>query len=550
MPIDFRKPQYFKEFRFGINLIWNTIKKSLNTFTGEIVRFFSEESEPIIKLEANFTPIQSLNGQEAPWPPGGGKNKLETTLATETSRGITATVNADGSIVLSGTNDGTSYSSFKVNTGFQTENGVEYILSGGFSSNIFLRDVAASKNDTGSGVTITGDGNAHEIDIRILANTAITGTVVIKPMIRLASDPDGTWQPCSNICPISGHTGCEVVGTGKNLLATLEAANAVKYNGWGLEAADITGGISVTGMASGSGHCVGFLMGKVGKLAGQSVTLSCTMTSVGGSPRALLLLCDNALGNRTNLAYFDSTGSATATIPQGSEDRYIAVSLFSTTGSDSTSIVSSYTDIQLELGSTASAYEAYRGTTVAISFGSTVYGGKLTVNEDGSGQVVADSELEVFNIVENNVLLSQLNNFSTTGSGVSTIGDYTRITFAVRSDVDQSKYNRLSNTYAYTMCNMAKHIFSYNNESTHWYRNTVLYVFLPTSLVGSTAQSVFDYLTSIKDTTPLSLWIPLATPITIPLTAQQIQTLVGTNTVWVNDATGDITVQAYGTEIT
>ena len=38
-------------------------------------------------------------------------------------------------------------------------------------------------------------------------------------------------------------------------------------------------------------------------------------------------------------------------------------------------------------------------------------------------------------------------------------------------------------------------------------------------------------------------------PVTIPLTAQQIQTLVGENNVWVNDATGDITVQAYGTAI-
>ena len=27
MPIDFRKPQYFKEFRFGSTLVWSVIKE-------------------------------------------------------------------------------------------------------------------------------------------------------------------------------------------------------------------------------------------------------------------------------------------------------------------------------------------------------------------------------------------------------------------------------------------------------------------------------------------------------------------------------------------
>ena len=168
----------------------------------------------------------------------------------------------------------------------------------------------------------------------------------------------------------------------------------------------------------------------------------------------------------------------------------------------------------------------------------TVYGGTVDLV---SGVLTVTGILEQFNRVNGSILNSQMNSLPRTGNSVSTIGDVTRISFNVRTDVDQTKYNRISSSYANDerMCNMASHYFAYNDTSTHWYRNTILYVFLPTALVGSTQESVYDYLVSIKDTNPLSLYVPLAEPQTFQLTPQQIQMLKGANVLWsdANDLT-------------
>jgi len=142
-----------------------------------------------------------------------------------------------------------------------------------------------------------------------------------------------------------------------------------------------------------------------------------------------------------------------------------------------------------------------------------------------------DSELEVFNRVLENEISSGLNYLSLTGGSVDTVGNYTRIGFGGPND--RAKYNLVSSTYARKMCNMLSHVFSYASESAHWYRNTVLYAFFPTSVVGSTKESVLAYLKNLVTAgTPLTFWIPLATPQTYTLTAQQIKALKGDNNVW------------------
>lgn len=193
----------------------------------------------------------------------------------------------------------------------------------------------------------------------------------------------------------------------------------------------------------------------------------------------------------------------------------------------------------LEVGSTATDYEPYNGTSVTIDLGRTVYGGTLNVL---TGELVVEGELEVFDAATDRYIESQINTFLKEGSSVGTVGNFTRISFAVKP-VDQSRYNRISSSYAYKMCNLAKHSFSYNEASTHWYRNTMLYVFLPTAICGSTTQSVFDYLVSIKDTNPLTLWIPYATPITYHLDPQTVRSLVGNNTIFAD--TGNVALEYW-----
>lgn len=168
-----------------------------------------------------------------------------------------------------------------------------------------------------------------------------------------------------------------------------------------------------------------------------------------------------------------------------------------------------------------------------------------------SGELTVEAILNVFDWVHTEgsttYITGHVFEMSSASSSVDTIGDYTRITFQRMTGMDASKYNLNSNTYSSAWCNMLKHQFSYNAESASWYINGgTLYAKFPTSLVGTTAASVVSYLTSIKDTNPLSILIPLASPLTFQLTAQQVRTLLGTNYVWCD--AGDISLTYTATD--
>lgn len=176
------------------------------TITNGIAQFQAQRKQSLTGLTVRIDPIQSGSGDPSPTnirPISGrtgltvtrsGKNLLQNALTSSTNRGITATVNADGTVTLTGTNDGSSYSLFVINN-FYAVDGVEYILSGAVSANILLRNVGAAVTDTGNGVSFTGNGTSQRIEIRVVAGTAISGSVVVKPMIRRASISDCTFVP-------------------------------------------------------------------------------------------------------------------------------------------------------------------------------------------------------------------------------------------------------------------------------------------------------------------------------------------------------------------
>ena len=80
--------------------------------------------------------------------------------------------------------------------------------------------------------------------------------------------------------------------------------------------------------------------------------------------------------------------------------------------------------------------------------------------------------------------------------------------------------------------------------------------FISFSTAFSTIVTGIRTITTVEDwkqylsSNPLQVVYELSTPLTFTVTASQINTLVGENNVWVNAATGDITVQAYGSPIT
>ena len=93
-------------------------------------------------------------------------------------------------------------------------------MSGSISNNqLYLYDqntntvVVESVGGYNNTVTTTEDKTVY-LRIRVGGGSSVSGTV--KPQLESGSSATA-FAPYSNICPITGHTGANVVRTGKNL---------------------------------------------------------------------------------------------------------------------------------------------------------------------------------------------------------------------------------------------------------------------------------------------------------------------------------------------
>ena len=194
-------------------------------FSGDIVTFEPREGENIKSLKVNFSPIQDLNGYDAPWVGGAGKNKLGISGSSVTSNGITFILQSDGSIKATGTLSGSSASAYftaSIPTG-------SYIFSDSANGSASTYWTQIVDDSNWSGLSTSGSDVDFSIatnNVRVYVATKQsppTGGIVFKPMMRL-SGTDNTWQPWENICPISGHTEVDVV-----VSPTTDAADGMTY---------------------------------------------------------------------------------------------------------------------------------------------------------------------------------------------------------------------------------------------------------------------------------------------------------------------------------
>lgn len=134
----------------------------------------------------------------------GSKNLLKNIRTTTTNRGITFTVNDDGSVTANGTNDGTGASVLNINTQstLVLDNG-EYILSGcptGGSETGYMMDITrspgSSLKDIGDGISfrVGGDYTVNEFRIVISRNITVNN-LTFYPMIRNSVIRNSTFEP-------------------------------------------------------------------------------------------------------------------------------------------------------------------------------------------------------------------------------------------------------------------------------------------------------------------------------------------------------------------
>ena len=132
-----------------------------------------------------------------------GKNLLNNTATTTTTKGVTFTVNSDGSVVANGTASGTAY--ITLVTQMPLAKGTKYIFngcpSGGttttYSSTITIYESSTkSLYDRGLSVEYTcGEDNVTYTYQIAVFNGAKVSNLTFYPMLRLATETDATYEP-------------------------------------------------------------------------------------------------------------------------------------------------------------------------------------------------------------------------------------------------------------------------------------------------------------------------------------------------------------------
>lgn len=142
-----------------------------------------------------------------------GKNILANIVikSTMTNNKVTFTPNTDGSISASGTP--TQWFAQAINENVALEKGVSYTFSGcpsggSYHSYYMYIDIILDNNehvvhrDEGNGVTFTYPVNASRAFVAMAFNENVTVTnIIFKPMIRLASITDDTYEPYTGGIP-------------------------------------------------------------------------------------------------------------------------------------------------------------------------------------------------------------------------------------------------------------------------------------------------------------------------------------------------------------
>lgn len=334
-----------------------TVGEALNAYatdnaSGSIASFSDgADSIPMKSFLASIDPIQNLNGQSAPYPAGGGKNKAKPTLETVTQSGITYTANADGTVTCTGSSTISSVNYIKVGE-VSVTNGQTYILSGcpsGGGQNSYRLDLRTGTStiynnaiDNGSGVTFTADADVTlDVYVRFNVSYAITGSLLFKPMVCLstASDPDyAHYAPYSNVCPISGHSGVNAVVAGKNLIS----GDKKKYS--------INGVNLGTTLNVSNKYYVFLKAGVTYRFSGESA-VACSW----------YFRMDYDTANRQIVNGSLTSIDASITVEK---DGYARFWVYRGAGIEESDI----SWFQLEVGESATAFEPYNGTTYPVTF--------------------------------------------------------------------------------------------------------------------------------------------------------------------------------------
>jgi len=192
------------------------------TASGNPINITDAAAYPAESVVTTLEPVQDLHGYDKPWPAGGGTQMFD--LNNIPSERVNKRVSGTGGNLY----DATGYSASQ---DIPVTVGQSYTLTTGIQSYYNWRDSSNALLSGGAwntGLSKEAPEGAAYLRFDFQANNA--GAVMLN--VGTTALP---WQPYSNICPISGHTGGELTRTGKNLLDTnasgVEVGKAITING-------------------------------------------------------------------------------------------------------------------------------------------------------------------------------------------------------------------------------------------------------------------------------------------------------------------------------
>ena len=332
----------------------------------------------------------------------------------------------------------------------------------------------------------------------------------------------GTGDPSpENVRPITGWTGLSGERDGKNLLRVPYTDGASKTGSNVTYTVNSAGQISIACSASASGNFDYYLFGGAGSTYESTGLETGTYTfsvSVPSATTGLQMFAFREDG--TSLCGKNVGSGASQTFDIDSTKKY---RMFLRVQSGNT--VNTVASPQLEVGSTASTYEAYTSLPITCTWqteAGTVYDGYIDVV---SGELVAthksDSKTDAW---------SQASNGAFYLDGKATDGDAG--TLNAEADVWCNIYPRgvvggatsAAVDHPKTLCTQDLNGIRFMVYDTSW-------------------ASVADFNSYVAQN-PIQIVYKLATPQTYQLTPQQISTLLGNNTVFVDTGSVSVTYQA------
>ena len=451
------------------SLVQEHIENNPREFESEdVVSFETETEEDVTKLQVNLEPVQNLHGYDHPWIGGGGKNLLNMVdvLPNGSYNGDVFSCTNYSARPLVVLFDNPQTVTFSFTSGEYTGTGARLEFLNG-STVLTSKGVSSASPTSETVQNVTG----------VRFNSGSQGTLTLtKPQIELGSTAT-SYEPYENICPISGWSSVNLYKSGKNLFGGTTKNNK-NLNGSGNEETDYSRSCTTAIVID----------------AGEAYTISYTENVDCG-----VFYYDK---NNTFLS-LQGWASNPRTFTPPANAAFVRFSFKQGTAP---------TNIQVEHGTTATAYEPYQGQTITKDLGQTVYGcevdivsGLLTVDRvmvDGSNLTFTYTNWEDYPVYYSNAISGKTCSAGKTGiSEVYEILDY------------------------------------HNNE----FQKTRFYI--KDATAGGDASVVNNRISGHK------FIYYLAEPQTIQLTPEEVKTLVGENNIWSNAGQVEVRIAEFERDV-